>query len=305
MRTAAEEAEEAAREARRARTAGIIGGIADAARAVSNLYFTTRYAPNMYNAEQGLAGKARERYERARARKQAADDAYYNYALSLDKRKQAQAALAEGKRQAEAAQRYKEKKDAADADLKLYEIASKGQQEAAREAGRNARHAEDIATRKSEGAKDRAVTVRGQNTRGFDVHDTHGNVLDQQAPNLQEAQRREVYIRSMNEYRRRHDEWERSDRSEQEPMPDDPENFRGIEGVWSSVIEKQTIESEFGVPNLKTTYAIQRPSVFIPGLKQKTDEELIAEYLENKKKKERKNDPMNGVDDKRRPYPIN
>lgn len=38
---------------RRQKVEGIISGISDAAQAVSNLIFTTQYAPNMYNAKDG------------------------------------------------------------------------------------------------------------------------------------------------------------------------------------------------------------------------------------------------------------
>lgn len=48
---------------RRQKAEGIISGISDAAQAVSNLIFTTQYAPNMYNAKEGMSAKAKERFD--------------------------------------------------------------------------------------------------------------------------------------------------------------------------------------------------------------------------------------------------
>lgn len=72
---------------RRERTEGIISGISDAVQSLSNLVFTTQYAPNMYNAGDGLSAKAKERFEKAKAEREAEGDKYFNYALSIGKLK--------------------------------------------------------------------------------------------------------------------------------------------------------------------------------------------------------------------------
>ena len=59
---------------RRQKIEGIISGISDAAQAVSNLIFTTQYAPNMYNAKEGMSVKAKERFDKEKAQRDADAD---------------------------------------------------------------------------------------------------------------------------------------------------------------------------------------------------------------------------------------
>lgn len=72
---------------RRQKVEGIISGISDAAQAVSNLIFTTRYAPNMYNPKEGMSAKAKERFEKEKAQREADADKYFQYALTIGKMK--------------------------------------------------------------------------------------------------------------------------------------------------------------------------------------------------------------------------
>lgn len=74
---------------RRQKAQGIIAGIADAVGAISNLFFTTQYAPNMYNAKEGMSAKAMERFEKEKAQRQADDDKFLNYALTIGRLKDA------------------------------------------------------------------------------------------------------------------------------------------------------------------------------------------------------------------------
>lgn len=71
------------KERRRRRTQGIISGIADAASAVSNLIFTTQYAPNMYNPADSMTGKWRERWDKLKGEREANADRALNYALKI------------------------------------------------------------------------------------------------------------------------------------------------------------------------------------------------------------------------------
>lgn len=59
-------AEELRQERRRARRSALFSAIGDGIAALSNLHYTTKYAPNAYNPEQGLSKKAYERYEKLR-----------------------------------------------------------------------------------------------------------------------------------------------------------------------------------------------------------------------------------------------
>lgn len=74
---------------RRQKAEGIISGISDAVQSVANLVFTSQYAPNMYNAKEGMSAKAKERFDKEKAEREAADDRWFNYALNLGKLKNA------------------------------------------------------------------------------------------------------------------------------------------------------------------------------------------------------------------------
>lgn len=74
---------------RRQKAEGIISGISDAAQAVSNLIFTHHYAPNMYNPKEGMSAKAKERFEKEKAQREADADKYLQYALTIGKMKDA------------------------------------------------------------------------------------------------------------------------------------------------------------------------------------------------------------------------
>lgn len=74
---------------RRQKTEGIISGISDAVQSVANLIFTHHYAPNMYNAKEGMSAKAKERWEKEKAQREADADKFLNYALTIGKMKDA------------------------------------------------------------------------------------------------------------------------------------------------------------------------------------------------------------------------
>lgn len=74
---------------RRQKVEGIISGISDAAQAVSNLWFTSQYAPNMYNPKEGMSAKAKERFDKEKAQREADADKYLQYALTIGKMKDA------------------------------------------------------------------------------------------------------------------------------------------------------------------------------------------------------------------------
>lgn len=65
-----------AREKKEKRQA-IFSALGDGISALSNLYFTTQYAPNAYDASQGLSAKARERWDKLNAQREARRKEYY------------------------------------------------------------------------------------------------------------------------------------------------------------------------------------------------------------------------------------
>lgn len=72
---------------RKQKAEGIISGITDAVRAVSNLYFAHNYAPNMYDLKEGssMSAKAKARFDKAKAERDAEDEAYFNRLMALSK----------------------------------------------------------------------------------------------------------------------------------------------------------------------------------------------------------------------------
>lgn len=82
--------EELEKERRRKRAEGLISAIADGASAISNLAFTTQYAPDMYKHENSMTAKWQDRYDKLKKEREADADRYFNYALTIGKIKEAQ-----------------------------------------------------------------------------------------------------------------------------------------------------------------------------------------------------------------------
>jgi len=74
---------------RRQKAEGIISGISDAVQSVANLIFTHHYAPNMYNGKESMSAKAKERFDKEKAQREADADKFLNYALTIGKLKDA------------------------------------------------------------------------------------------------------------------------------------------------------------------------------------------------------------------------
>lgn len=68
---------------RRQKAEGIISGISDAVMSVANLIGTHNYAPDMYNPNEGMSAKAKARFDKEKADREAEDDRYFNYAITL------------------------------------------------------------------------------------------------------------------------------------------------------------------------------------------------------------------------------
>lgn len=79
-----ETAEQRKKRERREKSKKIIAAFSDGLSALSNLYFTSQYAPNMYNHEKGSMTNAVDaRIERAKAEREKKRDQYMNFALKL------------------------------------------------------------------------------------------------------------------------------------------------------------------------------------------------------------------------------
>ena len=81
---APESPEEKAKREKKERSKKIIGAVSDGLSALSNLYFTSQYAPNMYNHEKGSQlNSTMAAIEKAKAEREKNDEAYYNLALKI------------------------------------------------------------------------------------------------------------------------------------------------------------------------------------------------------------------------------
>lgn len=61
----------------------VIAAVGDGIRALSNLYFTSQYAPSMYNPNDSQLAKTDARQERLKAEREANRDKYLNYSLRI------------------------------------------------------------------------------------------------------------------------------------------------------------------------------------------------------------------------------
>lgn len=103
---------------KRNKTNSIIAGIADVGSALSNLYYTTKGAPDAYDPKNGMSAKAQERYDKAMADFDKNRAWHLNYAMHMANAKSAddqrayqrdkmEAATAEAKRKEEEAKAEK------------------------------------------------------------------------------------------------------------------------------------------------------------------------------------------------------
>ena len=82
-----ETAEERAKREKREKREAVLAAVGDGISALSNLFFTTQYAPNAYDPSKGMSAKARERWDRLRLEREANRRAYsdgYLRALAMD-----------------------------------------------------------------------------------------------------------------------------------------------------------------------------------------------------------------------------
>lgn len=68
---------------KREKSKRVIAAIGDGIRALSNLYFTSQYAPNMYNPDDTQLAKVDARQEKLKAEREANRDKYLNYSLRI------------------------------------------------------------------------------------------------------------------------------------------------------------------------------------------------------------------------------
>ena len=102
--------EQRAKRERQEKSKKIIAATVDGLSALSNLFFTTKYAPNSYNPQNSQMGKVNERIEALKAERQADADRYNNIMLRLGDAQNARAkTLREMQAQQEAQKLAREK----------------------------------------------------------------------------------------------------------------------------------------------------------------------------------------------------
>lgn len=109
---------------KRQRARSVMSGITDAVRSVANLVATHNYAPDMYDATNGMSARAKARFEKDKAEREAKDAEYYQLAMKLGHLKQQKAAalagLAAQKHQQELADKEAQRKQQKyEADMNL------------------------------------------------------------------------------------------------------------------------------------------------------------------------------------------
>ena len=68
---------------KREKSKRVIAAVGDGIRALSNLYFTSQYAPNMYNPDNSQLDKVDARQDKLKAEREANRDRYLNYSLRI------------------------------------------------------------------------------------------------------------------------------------------------------------------------------------------------------------------------------
>lgn len=81
--SANETEEERKKREKRERAKRVIAAVGDGIRALSNLYFTSQYAPNMYNPDDTQLAKVDARQEKLKAEREANRDKYLKYSLRI------------------------------------------------------------------------------------------------------------------------------------------------------------------------------------------------------------------------------
>lgn len=106
---------------KRERSKRLMGAIGDGLRALGNLYFTTQYAPDMYNHEKdSQARKADSAIEKARKDREAQQEQYMKFALAIGDAQREKARTIRGIE--DAAEKRKQARDKAARDARLFPL---------------------------------------------------------------------------------------------------------------------------------------------------------------------------------------
>ncbi len=74
---------------KRQRAEGIVSGVSDAVRSIANIVAAHNYAPVFTDSNASMSARARARFDREKAEREAKDQEYFNYAMNIAKLKDA------------------------------------------------------------------------------------------------------------------------------------------------------------------------------------------------------------------------
>ncbi|MGM9864067.1 MAG: hypothetical protein ACI305_07395 [Lepagella sp.] len=74
---------------RRQRAEGIVSGVSDAVRSIANIVAAHNYAPVFTDSNASMSARARARFDREKAEREAKDQEYFNYAMNIARLKDA------------------------------------------------------------------------------------------------------------------------------------------------------------------------------------------------------------------------
>ncbi|WP_281798567.1 hypothetical protein [Prevotella pallens] len=120
--------EEEERQRKRERSRAILSAIGDGVSALSNLYHTSKYAPDMSTPDSSLSGKAKERYDRFTQIRRENEARYNNailrarqgdYEMNMKEREIARKEAADAAKDAREAKRYEEQAKAKAEELRI------------------------------------------------------------------------------------------------------------------------------------------------------------------------------------------
>ncbi len=164
---------------KRERAQRIIGAVSDGISALSNLYFTTQYAPNMYNPNNSAVKNVSERQKEAQADRDKNHEQYINMSLKLGDLQAKQAKTAheqkmaeeEAKRKAAAEKRAQDEHDwkaALQPDIqKYYAERANNMGNKAVTSGAEAEYADDMQEQKLNNLREQGETQQSIQTKNY------------------------------------------------------------------------------------------------------------------------------------------
>ncbi|MCH5234454.1 MAG: hypothetical protein J1E16_04110 [Muribaculaceae bacterium] len=227
----APESEEArAKREKRERSRKIIGAVSDGLRSLGNLFFTSQYAPDMYEGSTRMLDRTNKSIEKAKAERERNNDLYFNYSMKIGDK---EAEMAKTLRDLEA-QREARKLAKAEAERKDRELAMKEEEHPFRlrgaeaDANKKESDAEYSKVKAKNAPKEMELKNRNLELQG-DVHRSAVTKNQAQAANANRGNVKEFSA------------WDENGKEHKFKTKDAAESFAKQHGTWQEV--DQTTET--------------------------------------------------------------